>query len=450
MTGIKWKRVVYLLLCIGVSCLIPSGVRLFSHGVVTSLDFGAVYYGSRCVIRHVDPYNPQARFHEFEAEGGKLPTHNPKVSKTAHTIIAVGINLPTALFLVSPLARLPWGVALDLWLAMMAGSFVVAGYLIWDFAANAPNLAGWMVCFILLNCEQFFLLGNLAGFCVCFCVIAVWCFLKDRFAIAGVLLLAVSLVLKPHDAGFVWLYFLLAGATLRKRALQTLGAVIVLAAIAALWIAPVSPHWTQELHRNLALVSSRGGILDPGPFGITSRSFGAIISLQSAISIFRDDPHFYNLVSYLICGVLILIWALAVLRKRASPQAKLLAIATLSFLTLLPVYHRSYDAKLLLLAIPGFTTLWATMGRLRWAALGLTSAAVIVTSDLPLFIREAATATLPVSASSLSGKLMLCFLQPAPVILLAAGCFYLWAFLSWTPPFVHTVAEEKPTETASV
>ena len=34
--------------------------------------------------------------------------------------------------------------------------------------------------------------------------------------------LAISLMLKPHDAGLVWLYFLLAGGIYRKRALQAL------------------------------------------------------------------------------------------------------------------------------------------------------------------------------------------------------------------------------------
>ncbi len=38
----------------------------------------------------------------------------------------------------------------------------------------------------------------------------------------GILCLAVSLAIKPHDGGLVWLYFILAGGAFRKRALQSL------------------------------------------------------------------------------------------------------------------------------------------------------------------------------------------------------------------------------------
>jgi hypothetical protein len=35
--------------------------------------------------------------------------------------------------------------------------------------------------------------------------VAAWCFIKGRFIPAGILCLAVSLAIKPHDAGLVWL-----------------------------------------------------------------------------------------------------------------------------------------------------------------------------------------------------------------------------------------------------
>ena len=44
----------------------------------------------------------------------------------------------------------------------------------------------------------------------------------------------------------------------------------------------------------------------------------SFVSMQGAISIFHDDPHFYNTVSYAICGVFLFVWAIWTLRTRFS------------------------------------------------------------------------------------------------------------------------------------
>lgn len=46
------------------------------------------------------------------------------------------------------------------------------------------------------------------------CIIAVWCFMKERLAIVGVVCLAVNLLMKPYDSDLMWLCFLLAGAVI--------------------------------------------------------------------------------------------------------------------------------------------------------------------------------------------------------------------------------------------
>ena len=85
---------------------------------------------------------------------------------------------------------------------------------------------------------------------------SVWCFVRERFIPVGVICLAFSLMLKPHDAAFVWLYFLLAGGVYRKRAVQTLVAVVALSAPLLIWITIVAPQWLPELRFNLAALSA--------------------------------------------------------------------------------------------------------------------------------------------------------------------------------------------------
>jgi hypothetical protein len=251
---------------------------------------------------------------------------------------------------------------------------------------------------------------------------------------AGILCLAISLAIKPHDAGLVWLYFLLAGGICRKRALQTLLVTAVLGLAAILWVTPIAPHWMQELHSNLQAFSAPGGVTNPGPTTLNGQGPGMIISLQSAVAVFRDDPRIYNSVSYLICGPLLLVWVVRTLRSRFTQERAWLALAAVVPLTMLVTYHRPYDARLLLLAVPACAMLWAGRGPIRWLALLVTSAGIAFTGDMVLTILRFHTKNLHISTAGLSGQMKtVVLMQPTPLILLAMGIFYLWIYLRHEP-----------------
>ncbi len=442
MTRARLTLFAIFLFCIVISAVWAAIVRRGAHSQVTMTDLAPIYYGSLCALHRQDPYSPATVSRVFTADGGIFPKpldpSNPRdvgTAKAIATIITVVVNLPTMLFLAIPFAMLPWPIAQLLWTNLMAVLLALAAFLAWDLAAEkAPVVAACLAGFMLATSEILMWNGNAAGMVASLCVIAAWCFLRRRFAWIGVVLLATGLVIKPHDAGFPWLYFLLAGGVLRKRALQTLAVAGSLGLAAALWIAPASPHWIEELHQNLRSEAAFGGVADPGPTGTSSRGVGPIIDLQAALSILRNNPRFYNPVSYVVSGCLILAWVLVTLRKRFSRQGASLALAAISALLLLPVYHRPYDARILLLALPGCALLWAAGGRRRWLALILTAAAIVVTSDLPLLLLFILTRNLFISPSTLGGKIMLILLQPAPLVLLAMGCFYLWVYARYGPP----------------
>ncbi len=195
--------------------------------------------------------------------------------------------------------------------------------------------------------------------------------------------LAASLAIKPHDSAAVWLYLLIVGGVYRKRAVQSLIVVFGLGILAALWTYQVSPHWIQEIRSNLELVSARGGIADPGPAGISNGTGGMIINLQTVFSVFRDDPRLYNPATWVVCVPLFIAWLIRTFRAGNSRAEMWLALAALVPLSMLPIYHRPYDAKLLLLAVPACAALWAQGGARRWLGMLTTSAAIVVTSDLP-------------------------------------------------------------------
>jgi hypothetical protein len=392
------------------------------------LDFNGVYYDTRCLFQQADPYKPGEPLRAYMADGERLLPNENGLRQN----LTWNVYFPATSILIAPFAMLPWGPAHVLWMILTAGSLVFAGYLMWNFSAkDSPGLAGALICFVLANSEVLFATGNPAGIAISLCGLAVWCFLRERFVWVGILCLAVSLTIKPHDAGLVWLYFLLAGAPYRKRALQTLLATAVLAVLAILWVTPIAPHWIQELHSNILIACAPN---DPLSASVFRGGTSMIINLQSAIYVFRDDPRVYNLISYLVCGSLLLVWSICTLRARFSIARAWLALAAVVPLTLVVTYHRPYDAKLLILTVPACALLWAEGRPIRWVALLVSTAAIVITADIPLIILLALTRNLHISTVGVSGQMLtVVLLQPVPLILLAMGIFYLWIYARRDP-----------------
>lgn len=443
-------RISAVVICIAFSGLCGFAIRQSAGNVMLMCDFGEIYFGSQAALHRQDPYNPNSVWKydlkQLAAESQKLPA-NSFEAETARIILAIDINLPTTLFLLIPLAILPWAIAQYLWIFLLSGLLALAAFLVWDLGGSAAPEVWLLFCgFLLLNCQGLLVDGNTAGISVGLSVIAAWCFLRQRQELIGALLLAVALIVKPHDSGFIWLYFLLAGGVLRKRALQTLTIAALLAVCAGVWIAPISPHWIQELHNNLTAVSLRGGTSDPSLSAITNSGAGQIIDLQAVLGILWDNPLFYNPAAYSMVDGLILLWAFASFKKRATLEGAQLALASISALSMLSVYHRSNDAKLLLLAIPACAVLWTRKGATRWTALALTSASIFFTADMPLAILGGLTRQLTNFPSNPFGKLMTILLRrPTPLVLLATGCFYLWVYLRYSSP----AESATPSETAA-
>lgn len=422
MTTVRLRGLLLLTLCGAIPC-----VWGFAFLHATLSDFKAVYYGSRCLLRGGDPYIVGASLKVYEEEGGTpLAPSDPTFQ-----ILNRQAYLPTAFLCVAPLAMLPWGPAHVLWMFLSEASLIFACFLIWDTAVKDAWAASlFLLCFLLANGEILFASGNAAAISIALCVIAVWCFFNGRFIPVGVICLAIGLALKPHDTGLVWLFFLLIGGVHRKHALQTLILAVALAVPAGLWATHNAPNWVHELQSDLAVYDASGGLNNPGPNAYTSRGPAMVIDLQAAISIFRDDPRIYNPVSYLVCGAICLVWIVTTLRARFSFAQAWIALAVVAPLSMLVIYHRPYDAKLLMLTLPGCAFLWARRGRIGWLALLLTTLAIVVTSDIPLAVLLIIDQALHISVAALAGKtLTVIFLRPAPFYLLLLCIFYLWVYL---------------------
>jgi hypothetical protein len=421
-----------LLLLIGTVFFLLFGLATEVSSPHSMMDFKVVYYPTRCLIQGCDPYKADDVLHLFEVEEINSQLDAAKTRQ----IVTRFIYLPSAFLVTAPFAMLPWKQAHLLWLMVTSLTFMTACFLIWNWSANyAPLVSGALIGFFIANSVTVMLLSNAAGIAIGFCVIAVWCFLKNRFVLIGVLCLAVSLALKPQDAGLVWLYFLLAGGIYRRRALQTLFATIALSMPAVLWVWHVSPYWLQEWHSNILALAAHGGVNDPGPTSSGAHGLDMLVSLQAVFGSFTDHPHIYNSLTYLVCVPLLIVWGLVTLRSRCSPETTWLALGAIACLSMLPVYHRQLDTKLLLLTIPGCVVLWAKRNRVGRLALLTTFAALFLTGDIPWVILLSLMGKLHVPANRFTDYLLVLIQTiPVPVMLLFTGMFYLWVYVCRSAP----------------
>jgi hypothetical protein len=415
-------------------------------------DFKAVYFGARCLLRHSDPYKPNEFLTVYKDEGGQIPSE-PVLAAIFRRAVPICVNLPTSLLMVAPLALMPLSFASNCWLILTSGCLIIAAILIADIACGYSRFTSLLLlCILLSNCEILISSGNLAGIAVGGCVIAVWCFLRKRYIALGVISLSASLLLKPHDAGLVLLYFLFAGGVPRKWALQCLAVTFVLGLAAVLWVSPVAPQWIPELRQNLSTTSAHGDVSDPGPSSMSARSPEMIIDLQSVISVFWDVPRFYNLLTYFVCGILFTIWAaVTATRTRLPMELAWLALAGIAPLTLLFTYHRPYDAKILLLSIPACSILWMRNDCLKWTALLTSLAGVIFTGDVPLSVLQIIARGLKLSGIEPLGKTLTVILtRPAPIALLMMAVFYVWVYVRDSRANPITFPETRKSKTTPI
>lgn len=396
------------------------------------LDFRLAYNSSRCLLEGCDPYSQNDVRRLFRAGGASYPPDDDR-----QIMVATRNVYPPSEFAVTlPFALLPLGLAQVLWIGAIAACFLLASVQMWVLASRyAPTLGGALLGMALMLSFPLLFYNSPGCLDVGLVGVAAGCFLLERWEGAGVFCMVLALALKPHDSGLVWLFFLLAGGRLRRRAWQSLALTVALSLPVLLWTWHVSPHWFLEMRENLRAFTIHGGIDDPGPAAAVEHGTCAITSLQAMLSNFWDEPRFYDLASVALVTPLLLLWGVATLRAKPERTTAWLGLAAVASLTLLPVYHRMYDAKLLILIVPGCALLWAEGGRRRWMALVLGALALAVTGELFWSVVLLGVQHRHLSAQALHGRAVAAlFSVPVPLTLLLLSCFYLWVYLQRCRP----------------
>jgi hypothetical protein len=199
-------------------------------------------------------------------------------------------------------------------------------------------------------------LGQPAAFAISLVIIASYLFLRGRSPALGAFVLMLSVAVKPQIGGLLAIYFLAQKPYRRYAAIALTGAfTLLVCAGLSLRLHPQSANWSSTLRANLAATLGPGGSADPRQ---ANQEAVGDTNLQTLTSIFFVEARTFNLVAYAIFLGLLTAWIMVVPWSNVSLETHFLALAALSILSILPMYHRFYDTRLLLLTVPAVAVIF--------------------------------------------------------------------------------------------
>ena len=343
------------------------------RGVLHFRDFKQPYASARCVLRHCDPYSEADTRAAFLAAGG---IDNDPIVWSPYS----ALYPPFSLAALTPIAALPYPVAHAVWKALIAATFSAAVLLMAQLcispAGSASLVTSLLLAIFTLSSTILLMLGQISGVVIALLAIGFTCLIRNRFLPLAVICFTVAVLLKPHDAAIPLLYLLFAGRLWRRAFVTVFVFSSLFAAGSVIWFqqVPSTAHWLPELRANLAGNAGPGAVNNPAGHlqGVE------LTNLQAIFGVIRDRPAFYNDASFLTTALLLAAWLVPVIRLRNTFGKHVLAIAAIACLALLPIYHRQYDTRILLLTFPALAFLLAQRTGRMWGLLGMLLLAVSI------------------------------------------------------------------------
>lgn len=326
-----------------------------------SYDFATVYGATRAWVDGENPYDMGNVLRELVNAG-----HDPTEKNSEPP---PSIYLPSTPPLMTAIGWLRWPVAKIVWCLLSMSVFVASLSFVLK-NVSIPIGAKWL----LAGCMLFFSpttsglsTGNPSVMTCALCLLALhvvnrWgtagsrcgplpgsspAFSTARFWIAGILL-GIANCLKPQDSILVIVIFLLCHCW---RTLLISFAMPVIAGLISIWRAgslATFVAWIHSCQEAVAGTFTTGGLSDPRPSNAFSYH---IVTLPSIFGLFISNLRTEDVLSWLVAGLIAAVYLTT--RTRVEKAERLWRdLAFFSALTLTIVYHRYYDAQLLLAAIP--------------------------------------------------------------------------------------------------
>jgi hypothetical protein len=345
--------------------LVAGGRRAFH----VSYDFVPVYTGAGCLLKGCNPYNTSQLEQQFFRAGGRADEMNS-------WDIDVPVYPPSTFLALSPLALLRYPTARLLWFVLNGCLFVTSAFLVVSLCPRAHRWPATILASLILGTSGILLvLGQPAVFAISLVIISSYFFLRGRLLLVATVLSMLSLAVKPQIGGLIMVYFLTQRIYWRYVAVALAGALtFLLSAALILSLHPGSADWPATLRANLSATLSHGGSADPRP---DNQEAIGDVNLQLLSSVVFPDARTFNLAAYSVFLGLLVVWIWAVPWTNVVSEMHLLALAALSVLSLLPIYHRFYDTRLLLLSVPAVVVVLEKR-RLLGAAIAIVTAVAVI------------------------------------------------------------------------
>ena len=303
-------------------------------------DYTSSYVGAKAWMKGLNPYSNDV-FWKLWAQSTNQPLHEEE---------SIGSRTPypwTCLMILAPFSLLGPRAA-SIALGLIFSAMILAA--IW-LLSSLPDLSRdpwrrWLfvgLCLALSPIHSGLGQVNISMGAIALVLLGFWALEKNRPGLAGVLI-AFSVALKPPIGAFFALFCLLKGQWRAVGFTVATGVALALVAIGRLQLAGIP--WLSAYLSNSKLV-----LTDPiNSITAANPKRFQMINLQVLWYSFTQSERSANLLAIAVAGILLAILAYLLVKNKGLALAPL-EVGALAMVSLLPVYHRFYDASLLVLPL---------------------------------------------------------------------------------------------------
>jgi hypothetical protein len=349
--GNKWTALCLALLLLAGAEFVLRGPGRAVYLATQYNDFLSLYIQAHAWVRGQDPYSPETLLSLWPAEASHFSFLAKEVADGS---IIAKRGIPTAypitsLVLIAPFSLLPWLVAYALWLAINLALFSImlcALVALAGLSYREPSAV--LLVSITLALAPFhtgIVTANVTLVAVELGVIAVWT-ARARHDVTTAVLVAMSVGLKPQ-IGFCFLLYYLARRRWRIFGMIVL-VVVLIAGSGLLRLELGHTSWLRNYVNDNRVLLETGILANFTPINPTR--FG-LINLQVVLYQLVRSTRLANNLAFSVGVVFLVVWAVGMWRGRARNDLEMLDLSAIAIASLLPVYHRFYDAALLVLPL---------------------------------------------------------------------------------------------------
>jgi len=300
-------------------------------------DFSQNYTASKLWLRGKSPADPK----HFIALW-KEQTHVGLDVTDIRTHLAPPLG---GLVVMAPVAAFPWKTAKILWLLVLLLSFAATVWVLVGISTESwrENVIFVAIYLAFAPFHTGIANGNTSILVVGFCAVAIAAAIQKRDATAGILF-GLACSLKPQLGSFLVLYYLIQRRW--RLFVVALGSTIALNVIAVFYLFVRGTTWLQEYLSNARAFVTSNSI---DSFASDNPARFTLLNLQVpffSLTHHTDSANFWALV---VTGVLVSAWTFLVLKSKQRHEV--VALGAISTIALLPVYHRFYDAAILVIPL---------------------------------------------------------------------------------------------------